>query len=299
MLSCRMSERPSSAERSSARGRGSGESLHDRRRRIRRRVSIASAILLLILLGAAIYGLWQSPVRISRVVIYGADQSFATVATAAMQGSYLGIAPRDSTFFVPESSIRDAIMAADSSVAAVSLFRNGLTGLSVKVDHRVPIARWCGSTLALQAASTTQAKSFAGCDFFDASGFVYASTSVDKPLNGFVLYEPLAPDRSGRSSTSTGAIIGATLPHASELPDVFDFARRLDTFGSPVASIVLRDDEVDDYLASGTRITYVLGNEENAFTALASARADFNLADGSVEYIDLRFPGKMYLKKKK
>ena len=294
-----MSERPSSAERGSPAGRRPGRSLHARRQLIRRRVFIASLVLLAAALGALVYGLQQSSVRVSHVVIYGADQSLAAIATAAMQGSYLGLIPRDSVFFIPESRIRDALMASDPSIAAVSIFRNGLTGLSVKVDYRVPIARWCGATPPALIASSTEPRSVAGCDVFDANGFVYASTTTDTPLNDFLLYEPLVPDQSGRSSTSTGAIIGATLPHATALPAVFDFARQLITFGSPVTAVVLREDEVDDYLASGTRITYVLGNEENAFTALASARADFNLADGSLEYVDLRFPGKMYLKKKK
>ena len=51
-------------------------------------------------------------------------------------------------------------------------------------------------------------------------------------------------------------------------------------------------------LVLGTRVTYVLGDEQNAFTALTSARDDLNLADGSLEYVDLRFDGKVYLKKK-
>lgn len=245
-------------------------------------------VLFAIALGALVYGLQQSSVRISRVVIYGADQSLAAIATGAMQGDYFGIIPRDSVFFVPESRIRGAIMAADQSIAAVSIFREGLSDLSVKVDYRVPIARWCGATPP-SVASSTEPQNAAECDVFDADGFVYASTTTDTPLNDFVLYEPLEDGVTP---------IGATLPRASQLPPAFDFARQLASFGSPVASIVVRDDEIDDYLASGTRITYVLGNEENAFTALASARADFNLADGSIEYVDLRFPGRVYLKKR-
>ncbi|MDP1759930.1 MAG: hypothetical protein Q8L01_00440, partial [Candidatus Woesebacteria bacterium] len=65
-----------------------------------------------------------------------------------------------------------------------------------------------------------------------------------------------------------------------------------------VTRVILRGDEVDDMLASGTRVTYVLGNEQNAFTSLVSARENLNLADGSIDYVDLRFDGKAYLKKK-
>lgn len=129
-----------------------------------------------------------------------------------------------------------------------------------------------------------------GCYFFDANGFIYATTSSAQPVNPFIVYEPLA--------SSNGSPIGSTLPNADKLPAAFDFARQLAVFGSPVSSLVFRGDEVDAYLASGTRVTYILGDENNAFTALTSARADFNLADGSVEYVDLRFSGRIYLKKK-
>ena len=277
-----MSARLSSTEHGS-------ERLAERRRTRRRRALIALGILFLILCAGIGYELRQSAMRISHVTVYGADQSLAGIATAAMQGTYLGIIPRDSTFFYPASRIRTGIIAEHPDIAAVALFRNGFTGLSIRVDERVPIARWCGS--AFQTASSTGT-----CYFFDASGFVYATSSPEvlrspqavQPINSFIVYEPPA----GVSES-----IGSTLPNAAKFPAAFDFARRLSTFGSPVARVVFRSDEVDDYVTSGARITYVLGNEQNAFTALVSARNDFSLADGSVEYIDLRFDGKIYVKK--
>lgn len=273
--------------------RSSGERLAARRRSKRRRVLFTLGFLLLLFCGAAVYGLRQSAVRISDIQVFGADPSLSKIARAAIQGNYFGVIPRDSTFFFPAARIRTDIVTAYPDVAAVSIFRSGLTSLSIKVDNRVPIAQWCGSAGPLQATSSPLS---AGCYFFDASGFIYATTSSAQPLNRFVVYESLmAPVGNSVSSSSP---IGSTLPNADTLPAAFDFARQLATFGSPVVSIVFSADEVDDYLASGTRVTYVLGNEENAFTALTSARANFNLADGSVEYVDLRFGGKIYLKKK-
>ncbi|MHB8660690.1 MAG: cell division protein FtsQ/DivIB [Minisyncoccota bacterium] len=266
--------------------RGS-ERLAVRRRSKRRRIMLAFSFLFLLCSGGIIYGLQQRAVRISDIQVFGADSSFADIARAAMQGSYFGLIPRDSIFFFPASDIRADIVASHPDVAAVSLFRGGFTGLSIKVDNRVPIARWCGSVGPSQTASSTPV---AGCYVFDASGFLYAATSSTQPVNSFIVYEPLA--------SSDGSPVGSTLPNADKLPAAFDFARQLATFGSPVSSLVFRNDEVDAYLASGTRVTYVLGDEDNAFTALTSALADFNLADGSVEYVDLRFSGKIYLKKK-
>jgi len=272
---------------------GQGERLSARRRLRRRRAFFAFGILFLIVLGAIIYGLWQNSVRISRVQIFGppsleilgvasAGDSLSSFAMQTIQGSYFGIIPRDSIFFFPESHIRAGILSNHPEFAAVSIFRNGLTGLSIKTDNRIPVARWCGS--APSSATTSD------CYFFDAKGFIYsAAASSTSPINPFIVYESFANE---------GNPIGSTLPNFSDLPSAFDFARQIETLGSSVVSISFRNDEVDDYLASGTRITYVLGDEQNAFTALVSARANLNFSDGSLDYVDVRFDGKMYIKRK-
>jgi len=276
--------RASSGEHSSAR-------FLARRRLRRRRILIALTVLSCIVLGALVSGIWQPQVRISHVVIYGADQSLADVATLAMQGSYLGIIPRNSTFFLSESSIRAPILAAHQDIAAVSIFRNGFTGLSIKVDYRAPIARWCGVSPKSQTASSTEVTlDESNCYFFDASGFIYSTTTASQPVNSFTVYG---------SIENTQTAIGAILPHADKLPAAFDFARQLTQFKSPISSIAFREDEVDVFLKSGTRVTYLLAHEQDAFTALVSAHANIDLSDGSVEYVDLRFPGKVYVKPRK
>jgi len=253
-----------------------------RRRLRRRRLLIAYSLLSILITGGALYGLRQDAVRISHVQIFGADQSLAEIAQSSMEGSYLGLIPRDSTFFFPASRIRSQIIELHPDIAAISLFRSGLTGLSIRISDRVPVARWCG------LAPTPGVDEY--CYVFDASGFVFAPASTStETINSAKLYAPLAGD--------TLEPLRATLLDALKLPGTFDFARQLSTLGSPVVSIVLRGDEIDDHLASGTRITYVLGHEQDAYTALVSARKNMNLADGSVEYVDLRFDGRVYLKR--
>ena len=242
------------------------------------------------------YGLWQSAVRISHIEVYGGDPSLVVYAQNAIQGSYFGIIPRDSIFFFPSSRIRSDILAAHLDIAAVSLSRNGLTNISIKVNDRVPIARWCGASpdttrFDLDASSTRSNLVVSNCYVFDANGFIFAlAASTTQTVNTFTLYAFLVGDAQEP--------LRATIAHAEKLPSTFDFARQLDTLGSPITKVIIRDDEVDDYLASGTRITYVLEHEQDAFTALVSAKGSLNLADGSLEYIDLRFDGKVYLKKK-
>lgn len=260
----------------------SSERLAVRRRLGRRRIIIALCIIILTSSVAIVYELGQQGVRIAQVEIFGGDESLAPLALAALQGDYFGLVPRDSIFFYSGSRVRTAIMRAEPNVAAISMYRNGLTGLSIKINDRVPIAEWCGP---LTSTADEQ------CYLFDAGGFIYAvSATSTESVNNFKVYAPLVGD--------TAAPLGATIRSAGRLPGTFDFARQLSTFGSPVTQVVMRGDEVDVYLESGSRITYVLGNEQNAFTALVSARDNFNLADGSIEYVDLRFDGKVYVKKK-
>ncbi len=233
------------------------------------------------------YGLHQSAVRISRVTVSSGDASLADLATAAMRGSYFGVIPRDSVFFYPSGAIRAAILSAHPEIAAVSISRSGFESISIEADARAPVARWCGSAYSSRTASSTLA---ADCYLFDADGFIYATaTAAVAPINAFTVYEPL---------DASVTPVGVTLPYAGQFPAAFDFARKLASFGSPAVAVGIHDGEVDDYLASGTRVTYLLGGEQNAYAALVSARADLDLADGSIEYVDLRFPGKVYLKKK-
>jgi hypothetical protein len=221
--------------------------------------------------------------------MYGTDQSLASIAKTGLLGSYFGVIPHDSTFFLYESGVRSHLMSAYSDIAAISIFRNGVTGLSIRVDMRTPIARWCGTSL--DATSSPRSNLGTDCYVFDASGFIFTSASTStQTVNKFTVYAPLEGTTSGPLRT--------TIAQVEKLPAAFDLARQLGTFGSPVFSIVFRDDEVDMYLESNTRVTYVLGNEQHAFTALTSARANLNVSDGSLIYVDLRFDGKVYLKRK-
>jgi len=241
----------------------------------------------LIILGVLfLYAVQQRGVRISQVDIFGGDAALSAIAKEALQGSYVGIVPRDSIFFYPEEDIRTRIMHADSDIATISVFRKGLTGLTIKVTNRAPIARWCGSVYEPRVGTSTPA---VPCYVFDDAGRIYATTTALELVNRFALYTKLEPGVDPA---------GTLLPQAEQLPAAFNFARQLGTLGSPVDAVVIRDQEVDDHLESGTRVTYVLGQEQEAYTALMSGKSNINLADGSLEYLDLRFSGKMYLKRK-
>ncbi len=282
------------SERTLSRDRGS-ERLHERRRRSRRRLRILVALLAATIVGALLWLLWQPYLRIRLVTVDAGDPSLSAVASGALTGTYLGIVPRNSTFFAPESAMRALILGADPGIAAVSIYHTGVTSLGIRAIMRTPVGRWCG----------TSPDSAGQCWLFDGNGFLYAlapsaaSTTAsssapveagEAPLNDFLLYASATPQATVPFPQN------ATIAEAAALPAAFDFARQLASFGSPVVSVYLHDGEADDTLTSGSVVLYLLGQESQAFTALSSARAQFNLGDGSVQYADLRFPGKIYLK---
>lgn len=276
--------------------------LRARRRRQRRRVVIVVSVLALFVIGGIIYGLWQPAVRVEHITVSNGNASLQSIAQADLQGTYLGILPRDSIFFFPAGSIRRDILAADAQYAAVSVKHVGFDRIALRPDLRDAIGQWCGEHPPLDASTTPS------CYTFDGNGLIFAfGASTTPTVNGFKLYAPLA----GNALLP----IRATIAHANALPSVFDFARQVGQKGAPVVSIVIQAasdatstatstamskaqaPEVDDYLSSGTEIRYVLGQEQQAFAALSSAGSDLNLTDGSVQYVDLRFPGKVYVKK--
>lgn len=281
-----MSEKLRSANRSAG--------LAARRRKGRRRALVVFVILFSLMCAAAVYALWRPALRITQVDIYGTALPLTDIVLKSMEGSYMGLAPRNSTFLIPAPRIRSEILAAHPTIAAVSIFRKGFTGLTVKVTDRAPVARWCPlSPDAADAVSPT-----GNCYLFDASGVLFAvAASSTETIYPFTLYAPLDTARGEPLAGESLELLGSRIAEAGLLPPAFDFARALARFDARVERIVIRGDEANHYLTSGTRVTYVLGREQGAHAALVSAGSQLSLDDGSLEYVDLRFEGKVYLKR--
>src|SRR3989338_376871 len=262
--------------------------LKDRRRRDRHRAHVLFAILLAVLTGAFIWLTWQPYVRIERMTISNGDPRLLALVEGELVGTYFGLVPRDSFFFTPARAIRATIESADAGIQAISVRHDDLTTLIIALHERVPIARWCG----LVPSDSAVPSDGEYCYVFDAEGYLYAVADVavgSTPLNTFTVYDSLL-----------GGVeepLSSTLTHARAMPDAFDFARRISSLGSPVERIIFKDDEVELLLRSGTRLTHVLGSEEETFANLMSAKGNFDLTDGSIDHVDLRFPAEVYLKR--
>lgn len=255
------------------------EPLKARRRAARRRLLIALGIILVILIGLAFYALWQPFLRVTRVEAAGphADQ-IPALAEGALAGSYFHIVPKDSILFFPKESVRRAVLAAYPDVSAVSVSRASLDAITVTALGRTQAFVWCGETFG--AATSTDA-----CYSADAEGFLYASATPQLPV-----YAPLAAS----STSGTGASVG----NPGAILGMLQFDRAVATLGARVAALELNGDEANLYTTGGTRITYVAGQESAAASLAAASFRTLDLNSGSIDYIDLRFSGKVYYKKK-
>jgi len=307
--------------------------LHARRKAARARLVGVLSILGIFLITLVFIGLWQPQVRVSHITLSSGGTTVQVVQNA-LAGSYFGIVPRSSIFFFSAARVRAAVLDANHTIAAVSVVRTGFDSISVTPDPRSALARWCGIPRAQGSADTiaqdVATSTIGTCYFFDSTGFLYASTSA--PIIASTLSS--SPSATGAStnissfSTSTdgssksavtlmsnnipltsylvyAALVASSSPpflntiaNVTKLPALFDFARHIHVFGAKVVAIVIRSDEVDLFLAHGTRITYVLGDEQEADALLTAVKNKISLINGSLVYVDLRFPNKVYFLKR-
>lgn len=271
-----------SASRSSA--HRTNERLRERRKRQRKALRIVVGILCALGTAGMLYGLQSEHIRIAHIEVYGTDEPLVPIAQEALIGSYGWIIPRNSTLFYPEDDIRARILSTYGDIATVSFFRNGLTGLTIRVTNRVPIARWCGSVYTPRVSTSTQ---YPECFYFDDQGRLFATSTTQTVVHETYFFTALPGAPAA----------GVTIPHAEQLPALFNFAREVGTLGTRAYAVERSADAVVVYLESGTHLIYRAGGEQAAFTALQSAKGSLDIADGSLSYVDLRFEGRLYLKR--
>lgn len=259
--------------------------LRERRREDALRSVMTVGVVLVLLSGIGIFILWRPEVRISTLEVPESVESDALQALAkeALKGTYGYVIPRDSFFFYPEQEIRARILDAFPHLAAVDVERTGFSSLSIETLPRVAAFVWCGEPSALGSTGP--------CYYADAEGFVFAlSEGTDTSLVS--VFASLTQDE-----THTSFPIRATVEGVPSLPDVLRFVHEVNELGVPVASIAIRGDEADLFVLPSTRITYVIGKEEEAQKNAQAAFGSLSLTDGTIEYVDLRFEGKVYLKR--
>jgi len=262
------------------------KSLRTRRQEVRGKKNTFLLIVLVLICGAVVYGLWQPHVRITSVSAGETqdEERIAQLAERALSGTYYGVVPRNSFFFYPERELRTVILDAYPSISALTIRRTSFTELSISSISRASAFLWCGTP-------ETAGNEGSLCYETDAEGFVFkAHEEGDTSL----LRVHAALDAA---SSSDSFPLRAKVEGAAKLPDILRFARAVSSLGIPLRAVAIRNDEADLYSAGGTRITYVIGKEREATRIAESTFSNLNFMDGSVEYVDLRFDSKAYIKR--
>ncbi|MCI0597748.1 hypothetical protein L0Y34_01610 [Candidatus Parcubacteria bacterium] len=262
-------------------------SLRQRREasRVRSLLLFCAGVFLAIL--ASLYLSWRPEVRISD--IRAEEESYSAVAFEELTGAYWGIVPRNSVFFYPEQDIRAAILKENPHVVKVSIARDSFSTLSIYTEMRDVAFWWCGTPADASAVSVS-------CYEADSGGLVFASAEEEHELEHtsvLRVYAELDTASTTHSYPLRARVLGSAL-----IPDILQFAHAVEAMSVPLAAISIRDDEADLYTDGGTRITYVVGKEQQAISAAEVTLPTLNLLDGSILYVDLRFDEKAYVKKR-
>lgn len=262
----------------------SREPLKKRRKKIQKAFFVVVGVLVLVLIAAFFYIAWLPAFRIESVTATGPRAEEAKVsAERTLQGTYAFVLPRNSLFFIPESDIRAHILAAHPDIEAVSISAAGLTSLSITTLPRAEAFVWCGAVRELSDGT---------CYSANAEGLIFAPLSPEIASTSQALRIYAAIEGQGGETP-----VKARISYASRIPEALRFIKAMQTLGANVVAVSLRTDEADLYTDAGTRITYVLGREQEAAGIAASVFPQLSLNDGSVSYVDLRFSGKAYFKR--
>jgi hypothetical protein len=274
-------------------------SLTKRRKQKRRTMRYVLLFILVLLIAGAFYALWRPAFRIQSIEADGPGlSSIREIVGMNISGTYFHILPKNSIVFYPKNKIRTAIIDANPNVSAVSLTATSFSSLFVRTTPRAESFIWCGTSLdAPTPDGSCYQSDIEGFIFMQDSEQVQASTSSSTPNKVAVqsqirVYGPLDRDISNGQTP-----IRAHLVLPARIPEALKFVDALRELGAPVTSLVIRGDEADLWIGHTTRITYVLGHEKDAVVSATSALPNLSLTDGTIQYVDLRFPGKVYLKK--
>lgn len=266
------------------------KTLRERREGTRQAKGFLVFALCMLIVGAVLYLLWRPEVRIAEVrsTAPSLEASIERIALQKMEGAYYLLFPKDSFFFYPEREIEEAILEAYPQISRTSISRMNFTALHVELKSRSTAFLWCGEPA--EGEEETRR-----CFEADEYGFVFASavdTDTATATEPLLVYAKLDTASTSETYPLRSRVIGT-----KQIPNILRFSKILESLGTPLRSIAIRGDEADIFTKGDTRVTYVVGKEREATEDARVTLPTLNLMDGSIDYVDLRFPGKVYIKR--
>lgn len=229
---------------------------------------------------------------INSVNVVGAESASAgsikSLVASELSGKWLGIIPRNNFLFMNSGKIIVTIQKSFPDIANVQTVLAGLGNLTIKISKRLPYAKWCSESDIVGDCLIIDNKGFA---FKNAeqilSGTTTASTTSETILTIFTKAKP-------QSETTV-----------FEQKKIDKLRQFIDAFKSADFNVIIVREEDSDYfftLDNGVEIR-IQGEDEpnNIIMKLSSIEADLQKDGndiGKVNYIDLRYGNKVYLKMK-
>lgn len=259
--------------------------LKDRRRRLMWvKVAAGSSVVALSL--AFVWYVGHLPaVTISSIEVSGTTivsaEAVKTLVGEQLKGSYAYIIPHNNSLVFPEQHIRSQALLQFPPIASLSISRVGLTGLSITVEERAPVALWCGDSVTDEGATDT------GCYSVDKNGFIFAKVETQDAFVRF--YGSVGESPIGKTYLDGGFASLSTL-----VKDIGIAIKR-------TPKTVVTDPTTKDValtFADGGVLKFVqTTNEQATLDNVASVFASQSFkTNKQFEYVDFRFGDKVYVK---
>jgi len=206
-----------------------------------------------------------------------------------LSGSYAHLISRSSIFFYPARDIEHSLLEAFPEVASVRVGLRSLQSLSVTLQPREAVGQWCIDNPVSEGGVSEEP-----CFLFDADGFIFKEADASSEV-GY-------PSFFG-GEVSSDRPVGDIFLDSSRILNFLSLLSELAGVPVRVAKVhILEGGEAAVLLSGGARLLFLEGADVGAVVDnLKRLVSDRELVprDGdtlSVEYIDLRFGNKVYVK---
>ena len=252
------------------------------------RYLIFTVVLFLILSISAIFLLRIDRIQIKDVEISGeqmvSEKDLSVFINNTIQGSYWWVIPKTNYFLYNPQKTEQDILNQFPTIKSVSITRSDFQKLSVVVEERKPHSLWC------EENETSDPQD---CYFVDDTGFIFSKSPYFSG-NVYFIYHGLI---------DKGEPIGAYVLPQKDFQDFENFLTLVKNLKLDAVSADMEESkDFDVVLSSGTKILFNSRiSYDDIYSNLSSVLKSDQFASttiDSLDYLDLRFGNKVFLKSK-
>ncbi|MEK7179370.1 MAG: FtsQ-type POTRA domain-containing protein [Patescibacteria group bacterium] len=222
----------------------------------------------------------------------------------SLTGRYAGLFARANIFLVSPGRIESDLLGAFKEFKTVSVSRESLDALAVKVEERKPYYLWCEKIPVREAApESAEDRAHGGCYFLDLEGLIFTPAPEFSGTVYFEFYGPSGSIPGSPEEPSGDGPAGRMYLPGGEFDRVIMFKNSLRDVGlNPYAFVTDGTNEYEFLLPGGGKIMFRRGQDFDVLFDNLTATLDTELFKKrekkggypSLEYIDMRFPDKVY-----